>query len=500
MSGKNKTKDPKTLEEFLQGITFKQFLEYFLSVWDFNENKFVPWKLWPAQHQMCDMLDNDKKIFWAKARQVGGSAIAGAYASYVALSEPRSRIIVVSKSEKDAKVFLRDRIRPVLDTLPKIQGLEWGKWEPYVDRLDFSNESTIECLTTSEDAGRGMTLRLVVLDEAAAIEHAQDIWKSAAPTIENVPKGQLLVISNSKNNSWFNLMYRKIMDGDVKGVNRYFLSCWAHPNRTEEWRDETKSQYPSEVDFYKEFPETEEQMFLSNEGCVFPNFDPIEGGSHVNSFEPDWVQRYIYGYDDGFVHYAVFLQCLYDPYSDHLFVLDEMYETQKDTSQLCKLMMKKIFWWRGQGAPANPWRKIADTAIFANKGQKTVAELIRMQTGISFQKSMKHDEEGSTSMLRMRFTNNKITIHPRCHNLVRQIRDLMFDKNGKARDADNDGIDVLRYICAEIKHEEKILPKPPPPAYSLEGRIARDRFKRFVGDTKNPSISGELETKAWQAC
>ena len=79
------------------------------------------------------------------------------------------------------------------------------------------------------------------------------------------------------------------------------------------------------------------------DGAVFPDFDDKEGGRHVNSFEPDWKMRYLFGYDDGFVHPAAFFQMLYDPFRDHLYLLDETYEYQKETQEVCTSMMKKVF-------------------------------------------------------------------------------------------------------------------------------------------------------------
>jgi len=200
-------------------------------------------------------------------------------------------------------------------------------------------------------------------------------------------------------------------------------------------------------------------MFIKREGHVYPTFDAREGGRHVYDFEPDWNMRLLYGYDHGFDHFAVFLLALYDQYQDHLYVFDEMYCSQKDTYEVSLLIKEKIKYWKGRGMP-EPWKKIADTSIFAERGQKSTADLIRAYTGLTFQKSLKHDEEGSTGLLRSRFTRNELSFHPRCYELMRQHRDLMFTATGKASDRDNDGPDVLRYFCAELKQQEKPKEKP----------------------------------------
>ena len=240
---------------------------------------------------------------------------------------------------------------------------------------------------------------------------------------------------------------------------------------------------------------------LKKDGVVFNDFDANEGGRHVNSFEPDWSMRYIYAYDDGFVHPAVFLQMLYDPYDDHLYIFDELFEYEKETQEVCKSMMKKVYHWRQEGA-STPWKQIADTAIFANKGQKTVASLIRMYTNINFTKSYKYDADGSLRMLQGRIKNNKLTIHPRCQNTIRQYRDLTWasgdNKIEKPIDKEDDSVDLGRYVCAELNQETKPIPPPPPKPYNQKSGNHKSRFKKLIGNNVE-SIDNEEKSHAWQS-
>lgn len=453
------------LQEFLQGISLAQFINKFLYIWYDATFRYEPWTLWEKQHKLCDYIDNSKKLFLPKARQVGGSSIAADKAIKCCLEAPNQEVIIISKNEDEAKYFLSKRIAPVLNNMPKIDGLNWGEWEIMTQLVKFDNGSFISCLPTSEGAGSGHTARLILLDEARFIEHARQIWGSTMPAVEKNPNGQIIILSNSGPGTWFNAQLQRIVNGEMRGVDVHFLSVWVDPARNQTWYDDTRTTFDSEIDFYMEYPETVEQMLLQREGFVFPNYDDKEGGDHVIKFEPNWNDNYIYGYDDGYVHWAAFLLMLYDPYEDMLYVLDEMYDTQKDTSEISKQINSKVYHWREEGAPKKPWRAIADTAIFANKGQKTVADLIRVYTGINFQKSWKHDEAGSLSMLQIRFTQNRIAIHPRCQNLRKQLRELTFDKNGKPRDAENDGIDILRYVCAELSQQVRPVPEGDPKPY-----------------------------------
>lgn len=455
----------QTLGQLIKSMSLATFIETFLYLWDTKTLSYEPWKLWPKQVEVCNLLDKAKKLFWPKARQVGGSQIAAALAVKVALQEPNSEVVIVSKNEKKARYFFKKRVLPLLNALPGkgiipgIEGFDWGEWRPGAMGCQFGNGSSIECVPTEDDAARGNSARLVIMDEAGTMQHANDIWKAAAPSIEQVHGGQIVVISNSKAGSWFNNMLKKIHAGRVKGIALHFMNVWTDPKRTEDWAKVRKTQFDNEIDFYVEYPETLEQMFLKREGYVYPTFDAQENGRHVYTFDYDRSFRLLYGYDHGFDHFAVFLLGVYDHYQDHLYIFDEMYCSQKDTFEVSELIKEKIKYWKERGM-SEPWKKIADTSIFAERGQKSVADLIRAYTGLSFQKSLKHDEEGSTALLRARFTQNQISIHPRCYELIRQCRDLMFTAAGKPADRDNDGPDVLRYWCAELRKEERPKEKP----------------------------------------
>jgi len=227
----------KTLGQLLKSMSLATFIEMFLYLWDTEAISYEPWKLWPKQVAVCDLLDKVQKLFWPKARQVGGSQIAAALAVKVALQEPNSEIVIVSKNEKKARYFFRKRVLPLLNTLPGkgitpgIDGFEWGSWKDGAMGAVFSNGSTIDCVPTEDDAARGNTARLVIMDEAGTMQHANDIWKAASPSIEQVYGGQIIVISNSKAGSWFNNMLKKINSGKVKGIAMHFMNLWTAPNR-----------------------------------------------------------------------------------------------------------------------------------------------------------------------------------------------------------------------------------------------------------------------------
>ena len=300
-------------------------------------------------------------------------------------------------------------------------------------------------------------------------------------------------------------MVSKIYKGEVKGVGLYFLPWNTHPDRNQKWKEEMMSQYDNELDFYSEFPEQIEHLFLKREGAIYPQFDNNEGGRHVNKFEPYWAEwQLMYGFDDGYLHPAVFLLFAYDPFKDHLYILDEIFCYEMDTVDICKQIVAKISEWREKGMPHNPKKKIADTAIFARKGQKSVADLIKMYTNIHFSKSLKHDAIGSRKMLGSRFSNDKITIHPRCTNTRRQIMEWVWAKTADQSklehpvDNEDDAIDIIRYICAELNQEERPVGIQTPKSYDGQFNTYKKNF-RSVFRPGGAAYISTADVNSWQA-
>ena len=457
-----------TLNQFLKKLSLHQFMEIFLSSWDSEKGCFDKFKLWPMQHEMARKMDICKKLIIPKARQNGGSTLAAAKSIKTAIESDNSDITVISKSEPDAIYFINRRIKPFLETLPKgIAEIRWPQYECQQQKVNFSNGSVIQSITTTEGSGSGMTNRLVIMDEARFIDNAESVWNSASPSIASMKEAQIMVISNSRNGSWFNTFFKYILEKRPEGIDYTFMPWNADPRRDAAWYKRERGSFTSDIDFRTEYPETETDFFLKKTDAVYPSFDPREGGRHVQVFTPEWHRKLLFGYDDGYQHYAVFLMGVYDPFSDHLSIFDELYFHQKDTQYIGEKIREKTNYWSNvHGMPFDAWKKIADTAIFAQRGQKSVAELLKMYSGIQFTKSIKYNEESSEASLRVRIESNKLTIHPRCTNLIRQVNGLQFDKNGKASDNDNDGVDVCRYLDSELKKQDKPPAEPERQAYS----------------------------------
>ena len=100
----------------------------------------------------------------------------------------------------------------------------------------MENGSKIAAVSSAEDTGRSKAISLLIVDEAAFIENAEEIWKSAYSTLSTGGRSIILSTPNGVGN-WFH----KIWTDSQSGRGQFHLRAlkWdCHPERDQSWRDE----------------------------------------------------------------------------------------------------------------------------------------------------------------------------------------------------------------------------------------------------------------------
>lgn len=469
-------KDPGYLfKRVLKAYSLKDFINEWLYIFNPSSHEFEKWICWEEQAKLCDELERSKDIgkslfILLKARRVGGSQIVAAYIVWKLLQGDRYTALVISQTEREAKYFIKTIIGPILEHLPKVEGITWPKFNIKSEIIEMEDGSSVEALPSSPDAGRGRTYNLVVMDEAAAgnfMFHADENYQSVKHTVESA-KGMMIVISTAKNGTWFNQIAKDTINGDVKNAGWFFIGWKGVPSRNKKWYEQEQSAASSDFSHRQEMPERWEDCFISRSGLVFPDFNPTSGeDSHVKPFVPEWNQKLIVGFDDGFNDDspAVFLITLYDKFADHLYVLDEIFWRKTDRSIIGKQMRQRLNEWQmdaedRQGISRFRISKaVADTVI--NRENRGIWEILKKHANIDFGGAKKQDLLGSLALLSTRVKQGKITIHPRCKETIRQVAGLVWKtiRSGRGTitakdqpvDIDDDAVDVIRYIERELQ-------------------------------------------------
>lgn len=498
---------------WIRSMTFLQFCMFCAMLWDKKSKRFTKWNFWkgargfPGQPEAAQAFEDYAIVWVLKARQLGVSELASLYAIYVCLTEEKSEVIIISKKRVDAIYFLKRRLVYKLKAawaLEQSPG-ERFPWPEYIDNSDTGKVlfpetgSWIEAASSDNEEVRSRSPRLVIFDEIRSFSNAnaEELWSAILPVLEAEETTQAICISTAKFGTWFNSMTKGILEGAVSGIKLLFMPDDTKPSRTPAWRIEEAKKWRDKTLFLREHPLKIEDCFISREGAVFSTFDPKPGGRHVNHIRLDWSRRYIIGYDHGRIHPAVLLLIQYDPFENHIYVFDEVFCRGMDLPEIgLEMRMKMNFYTKEYKAPP-PHTRIADKACFAKDGRRSVAEILRELTGINFKESKKHDLVSSIDRLSSRFSNNLITIDPRCTNTIRQLAELSWkyeageSKKEVPMDVEDDAPDVLRYVDADLHAGVKAKPVKLSLKQQLQAKDIARRARRATGSEINPN--------AWQA-
>lgn len=146
----------------------------------------VKFDLYPYQKSVLWQFLTNRFNIILKFRQAGITELISMYALWLAMYHPNKNIVMISIKERVAKKILR-KIKYMYRNLPEHLKVEIsnGRGEDLgtSTELEFVNGSMITSVPTTEEAGRGEAVSLLVIDEAAIVRWANQIWASAFPTL-----------------------------------------------------------------------------------------------------------------------------------------------------------------------------------------------------------------------------------------------------------------------------------------------------------------------------
>ncbi len=247
----------------------------------------IPFRLWPWQRALLRRFTTQPLTIILKARQLGVSELAVAYAMWLARFQPSKTILMLSKTQDSAEdlmqraAFLHDHLPAWMQAGERaLDGCEPGKVNQstleFVHRFadGTTHPSRIESLPATGTTGRGKTASLVILDEWAHQQFDRDIWAAIEPTID--AGGTLIGIStaNGQGN-----VFQRTWAGAVARDNSFtpiFLAWHRHPDRDATWYA-AKARNVEPWQLHQEYPAHPEEAFVQSGRPVFDRvyLDPI---------------------------------------------------------------------------------------------------------------------------------------------------------------------------------------------------------------------------------
>ena len=196
----------------------------------------VRFELYPYQKSVLYQFVKDRFNIILKFRQAGITELISMYCLWLAMYHPNKKINIISIKDTTAKKVLK-KIKYMYKNLP------WYLQVPIVNgrtgeygsasMIEFNNGSFIESIPTSSEAGRSESLSLLVIDEAAIVRWADQIWAAAFPTLST--GGSAIV--NSTPYGIGNFYHSKWVDA-IAGGNEFTpirLYWKMHPERDINW-------------------------------------------------------------------------------------------------------------------------------------------------------------------------------------------------------------------------------------------------------------------------
>lgn len=265
----------------------------------------IPFELWPGQVTALRTFVDSRLVVVLKARQLGLSWLALAYAVWCMVTRPGFHVVVLSRGEEEAK-GMNSRVAFILRYLPSwliapgpASPLRLG-WESTTQTTTVFHHggepSTLRALPAAADSGRSFTAALVIIDEWAFQQHAHRIWSAAYPTVNRPTGGQVIGISTGQ----VGTLFEEIWTGAVKGENGFvpvFLPWHTHPGRDADWYEATKRALP--LTYRAEYPSTPEEAFTIGEGAAFSEWNPVIHAPLGADWYPPPTWRIVRAYDGG---------------------------------------------------------------------------------------------------------------------------------------------------------------------------------------------------------
>lgn len=214
--------------------------------------------LYQYQADAVNTLQTEDRTIVLKARQLGFSTLVACYALWLTLFHRDKNVLIIATKQETAKNIVT-KSRFAYDQLPP--WLRSPVSENNKLNVRFKNGSQIKAVSSSTDAGRSEAVSLLIIDEAAFIDNAEEIWIAAQATLATGGKAILISTPNGVGN-FFHKMWEKTVEekADFYPIK---LTWRSHPDRDEDW-------YQRELSVYGErgFRQEYEAEFLGSGNTV----------------------------------------------------------------------------------------------------------------------------------------------------------------------------------------------------------------------------------------
>ncbi len=428
------------------------FIESYCKIEDKDATEAViPFKLWPEQKKALASIHEHKFNIVLKARQLGMSWLAICYALYTLMTREGSTVVALSRTELEAKELVR-RLGVIVRNMPEFFS-EYGPEPPGGFRFEATAmtikifkkgnaPSIFQAFNSAPGVSRSFTANLLLFDEWAFQQYAEEIWTAGLPVINRPGGGKVIGLSTMMPGTFFEKTWKQ-----AEEFNRIFLPWDADPRRDAAWYRKTRKLLGEKT--LREYPASPEEAMATFEGAYF---DEMRRDIHVCepfAIPDDWRRYHTmdYGLDMLASYWVAF------DGENNAYVYREVYEEGLIIPKAAEAMKQAE-----QGEAI--YLRYAPPDMFgrSNESGRTRAEIFDSY-GLHFERSSNDRISGWANLKEWLqvYTDPegketaRLKIFKNCPNLIRTLQSIARDKK-KPNDCANEphelthAPDALRYL------------------------------------------------------
>lgn len=202
-------------EEYIKCLrdkTRKYFIEHYLSTFNADERKEVPFRLFPRQIEFLHSLVEHSNTIAIKHRQAGITTVSSAWITgqLVFASSKSPETVLCIGNKLDISQQLVEKIGNFLDQVPRwMWGSDYYSPDPKSEKntksiykarnkqyIELFNGSKVHARSSGENAARGISaVSILIFDEAAFIQNGTTVYAQAVAATASVKDAKIIMVS-----------------------------------------------------------------------------------------------------------------------------------------------------------------------------------------------------------------------------------------------------------------------------------------------------------------
>lgn len=412
------------------------------------------WKPHEGQIPIGKAIFNDgkKRVFVQCGRKFGKSEIAFYCLLRWAVTKSNQECYFIGPKKKQTRRIAWKRLKRFVKKLPPEYILKISESDL---EIHFTNGSTIYVDGSDDpESDRGFEVDFLVYEEFKDFKPEYHIGMEPNLAIVDAP---LLIIGTPPDHE---CQYTEIAEEcrENRSGQDFWISLASekNPHVSKKFLDRKKKQLEERGELDVWLREYMGQYVKGGSGAIFPMLMEDKHVMDHDLLYRTYIRRDInklewYCFTDpGTTTAFAGLIVAYNPYTKHLYALDEVYETQTINTSV------SIVWPKIEKSMLNLNPHVLPIGDEWYRGYDEAAAWFMNemydQFQVSFSPTRKKDtnKENGISLIKDILLQGKLTISTRCVHLFKEMEGYIKDKNGKIPKKDDHLIDCLRYILQAI--------------------------------------------------